>query len=521
MHQLPGVIPLYSAVEMRTVDRLAVEEVGIPGAVLMERAGLGAAGELLQWFGDAQRIAIVCGPGNNGGDGFVMARHLVAAGRQVDVLLVEAESKVRREPRQYLEVAKKLGVEVRRVNVTGWRTALDGFDVVVDAMLGTGVSGAPRPAFEAAIRAIEASLLPVIALDMPSGVDANDGTIESVAVRADLTVTFHAPKIGLAIAPGRFHAGRVKAIEIGIPAQVEEPLRHGLATPGLLQLVPPRNRGGSKYDARVLAIGGSLGMAGAISLTAQAAMRAGAGVVWAAVPDRIAEGLDIAIPEVQFRGCSSDEFGRLTVASAERIEEHVGRAGCVVFGPGIGESDQLKALARWAVRTSGALVLDAQGMSAFAGDTQAIAARDGAPTLLTPHEGELGRLLGVSSEEVRAKRLHYAREAARATQATVLLKGEDTIVCLPGGDFLVCRSHVAQSTSGSGDVLAGVAGALMARGLDPALAGASAAIACGIAAEAAAGEYSSSGVIASDLLAHIPAALEAAAPGSGDRGGVS
>lgn len=507
MHHLPGVVPLYTAVEMRTVDRITVEEIGVPGSVLMERAGLGAAAEILQWFPSAQRVAIVCGSGNNGGDGFVCARHLVAAGRQVEVLLVEAESKIRREPRAFLEVCRKLDIPVRRVNVTAWRTALDGFDLVVDAMLGTGVSGAPKPPFEAAIRAITGSLLPVVSLDVPSGVDANDGTVEGSAVDADLTLTFHAPKIGLAIAPGRFHAGRVKAVDIGIPAQVEEPVRQGIATPALLSMVPPGSRRGSKYDASVLVIGGSVGMTGAVSLTAQAAMRAGAGVCWAGVPDRIAQPLDVVVPEVQFRGLHGDEAGRLTVAAAERLEEYVERADAVVFGPGVGDSDQVRALARWAVRTARVLVLDAQGIGAFAGDTQALAARDGAPTLLTPHEGELARLLGVTSDEIRANRLKYAREAAAQTQSTVMLKGEDTIVCLPGGDFLVCGGHRAQATSGTGDVLAGVAGALLARGLDPALGGACAALACSRAAGQAAADLHADGVIASDMLARLPGAL--------------
>ena len=513
MHHLPGVVPLYTALEMRTVDRVTVDEIGIPAAVLMERAGLGAAAEILQWFPSSQRIAVVCGSGNNGGDGFVAARHLVAAGRMVEVLLVEAESKIRRESRAFLDVLKKLDVPVRRVNVTGWRSAFEGFDLVIDAMLGTGVSGEPKPPFEAAIRAITDSLLPVVALDIPSGVDATDGTIAGSAVLADVTVTFHAPKIGLAIAPGRFQAGRVKAIDIGIPAQVEEPTRQGIATPALLGMIPPRRRSGSKYDASVLVVGGAIGMAGAISLTAQAAMRAGAGVCWGAVPDKLAEALDVGIPEVQFHGMHCDERGRLTVAAAERLEEFVDRADAVVFGPGIGESDQVQALARWAVRTARVLVLDAQGIGAFAGDAQALAARDGAPTLLTPHEGELARLLGTTGDEIKANRLESVREAARQTQATILLKGEDSIVCLPGGDFLVCRGHRAQATSGTGDVLAGVAGALLARGLDPALAAACAALGCGLAAERAATALHADGVVASDLLRHLPAAL-------GEGGGV-
>ncbi|MCW2974081.1 MAG: NAD(P)H-hydrate dehydratase, partial [Thermoleophilia bacterium] len=493
--------------EMRTVDRLAIDEVGIPSAVLMERAGMGAAGEILNWFPDALNVAIVCGPGNNGGDGFVVARHLAAAGRRVRVLLVEAASKVRRDSQTFLDVLEKLHVPVERVNVTAWRTSLEGVDLVVDAMLGTGVSGAPKPPYEAAIRAIEASLLPIVSLDMPSGVDASDGTIAGAAIRADLTVTFHAPKVGLAIAPGRFHAGRVKAVDVGIPGQVEEPTRQGIATPALLSVLPDRRREGSKYDATVLAIGGSVSMSGAISLTARAAMRAGAGVVWAAVPDRIAPALDIAIPEVQFRGMLSDEQGRMTVAAAEKLEDLIGKTDTVVIGPGIGEGDQVRALVRWAVNSARALVLDAQGISALAGDTQALAARDGAPTLLTPHEGELARLLGVESDDVRARRLYHAIEAARLTRSTILLKGEDTIIALPGGDYLVCGGHRAQSTAGTGDVLAGVAAALMARGLDPVLAGACASLGCSAAAERAAADLDANGVVASDLIDRLPAAL--------------
>ena len=507
MHHLPGVVPLYTAVEMRTVDRLAIDEVGLPSAVLMERAGLGAAGEILNWFPDAKTIAVVCGPGHNGGDGFVVARHLAAAGRHVRVLLVEAVSKVRRDSQIFLDVLEKLHIPATRVNVTAWRSSLEGVDLVIDAMLGTGVSGAPKPPYEAAIRAIESSLLPVVALDVPTGVDASDGTIAGSAIRADLTVTFHAPKVGLAVAPGRFHAGRVKAIDIGIPAHVEEPTRQGIATPALLSMLPERRREGSKYDATVLAIGGSVGMSGAIALTARAAMRAGAGVVWAAVPDRIAPALDIAIPEVQFRGMLSDDQGRMTVAAAERLEDLVGKTDTVVIGPGIGDGDQVRALARWAVRSARALVLDAQGISAFAEDTQSLAARDGAPTLLTPHEGELARLLGVSSDDVRARRLHHALEAARLTRSTVLLKGEDSIIALPGGDFLVVGGHRAQATAGTGDVLAGVAGALMARGLDPVLAAACASLGCSIAAERAAADLDANGVVAGDLIDRLPAAL--------------
>jgi NAD(P)H-hydrate epimerase len=507
MQTLPGIVPLYTAVEMRTVDRIAVDEIGLPAAVLMERAGMGAAEHILQFFPSANRIAVVCGSGNNAGDGFVVARHLADAGRDVQVLLVEAESRVRRESRTFMNVLTKLDIPVGRVNVTAWREQFDGVDLVVDAMLGTGVTGPPKPSFAAAIRAVMSSGVPIVSLDVPSGVDANDGTIAGSAIHADLTITFHGPKVGIAVAPGRFAAGRVIAVDVGIPKQVEEPLRQGIATNELLSVLPRRRREGSKYDATVLAIGGAIGMTGAMALTTRAAMRAGAGVVWGAVPDRIAQALDVAIPEVQFRGMLSDDEGRLTVAAAERIEGMLEKTDTVVFGPGIGTGDQVRALARWAVRNAPALVLDAQGIGAFAGDPSAIAARDGAPTLLTPHEGELAELLGVTADEVKAARLQHVLDAARQTRSTVLLKGEDSIIALPGGDFLICGSHRAQATSGTGDVLAGVAGALMARGLDPVLAAACASLGCAAAAECAASELDVDGVVAGDLIDRLPLAL--------------
>lgn len=508
MNELPGVVPLYSAAEMRTIDRLAVENVGIPGAVLMERAGLGAAAEIETYFPDARRVAVVCGAGNNGGDGFVVARHLAATGRSVDVMLVEPESKVRRESKVNLQILKRLNIPVRRVGATQWRGAFEGFDMAVDAILGTGVTGAPRPNVEVAIRAIVESALPVVALDVPTGIEASSGVVEGEVARADITLTFHGPKIGLAIAPGRYFAGRVKAIDIGIPSLLEEPTRQGLVTPDVLALVPPKQRWGNKYTSGVVVcIGGSTGMAGAISLAAQATLRAGAGIVWGVVPQPIAGVLDASIPEVQFRGGIADPQGRLTVAAAEGVQPLVERADAVVFGPGIGDGEQVTALARWAVKAAPALVLDAQGLAAFEGNPDALAVRAERPTLITPHEGELSRLLGQPIEQVRSQRLQWAQQAALQTRATVLLKGEDSIICQPNGDFLVATSHTSLATAGTGDVLAGVAGALIARGLTPLLAGACAVVACSRAAELCVEAFAPSGVVAGDLLPRLPRAL--------------
>jgi NAD(P)H-hydrate epimerase len=494
---------------MRTIDRLAVDEIGIPGIVLMERAGLAATSEILTWFPNQQRVAVICGAGNNGGDGFVVARHLAATGRDVEVLLVEAASKIRRESRTNLTILEHLGIPVRRVNATEWSSVLNGVDLVVDAILGTGASGAPRPNVELAINAMRDSLVPVVALDVPSGIDSTTGVVEGSAVNADLTIAFHGPKVGVAIAPGRFHAGRVKAVDIGIPARLDDGIHQGLVTHEVLALLPPRARDGNKYrSGSVLCIGGSTGMTGAITLAARATLRAGAGIAWAVVPEPVAAVLDAATPEVQVRPAISDATGLLTVAAAEGLEPLVERAGALLFGPGVGESDQVRALARWAVRHAGALVLDAQGLTAFAGDIGALSVREDRPTILTPHEGELAALIGKPAEWVRANRLDAVRDAALQSRAVVLLKGEDSITCLPGGDFLVSRNNVAQATAGSGDVLAGTCAALLARGVEPSLAAACAATACGRAAELAAVQLSPTGVVASDLIDRLPIALQ-------------
>ncbi len=508
MESLPGLVPLYTAQEMRTIDRLAVDEVGIPGVVLMERAGLGAAAEILAHWPDCLRVAVICGAGNNGGDGFVVARHIAATGRLVQVLMVEPESKVRRESRTNLGILHKLGVPVRRVNATGWRTALENIDLVVDAMLGTGVTGPPRPNVEIAVDAVHRAGVPVVALDVPSGIDASTGEVAGRAVAADLTITFHGLKAGLAISPGRMHAGRVRVVDIGIPASLEAPGSQALATVAVRAAIPPRERWHTKYTAgRVLCVGGSTGMTGAIALTARAASRAGAGIVFAATPKPIAEALDVAIPEVQFRGVIADPDGRITVAAAEEVAELVDRVDAVVIGPGLGSSDQTTAFVRWALRHTGPLVLDASALTTLAGSLDQLAGREAIPTLLTPHEAELAALLGIEREHVAAHRLASVRAAAEISRCTVLLKGEDTIISRPDGNYVVARSHKSQASAGTGDVLAGVAATLMARGMAPCAAATCAATACGLAAEWAASDLADAGVIASDLIERLPAVL--------------
>jgi ADP-dependent NAD(P)H-hydrate dehydratase / NAD(P)H-hydrate epimerase len=447
--------PLYTAAEMRQAEE------GYPGypesaAELMERAGEAVAREAMRAFPRARRFAVVCGSGSNGGDGRVAARRLREGGREA--------------------------VETKDV---------EGYDVVVDALFGTGFHGAPRPEAAALIERVNQAAVPVVAVDLPSGVNASTGEIEGAAVRASLTVTFHGRKVGLVVAPGRFHAGRVVVSDIGL-----EHLRTAArrTTEGVLRLVPRRAPHDSKYTAGVvLVVGGSPGMTGAAVLTATSALRADAGYVTLAVPQA-------SLAVVETLTLEPVKLGWQEGAEAETIIAAAARADAVAIGPGLGRADSARALVRTLLEELELpVVLDADALSGL----EPVSRRAG--TVLTPHAGELARLIGTDAASVDAHRLESARRCADRFGLVCLLKGADTIVVAPGGEPVV-SDHAPPSlaTAGSGDVLTGVVAAFLAKGLDPLHAAAAAATAHGIAAATVENQ---AGLVASDVAAALPAAL--------------
>jgi ADP-dependent NAD(P)H-hydrate dehydratase / NAD(P)H-hydrate epimerase len=491
-------LPLYDADEMRALDRAAIEMLGVPGAVLMERAGLGAAHEIIQRYGDLGPAVIVAGAGNNGGDGFVVARHLLAAGMEVRVLLLGAASRLGDDARLYLRVAERLGVAViKRPDAAALRRALRGAEVIVDALFGTGFAGQPRAGAAAAIEAINAAGRPVVALDVPSGVNASDGTVAGAAVRAALTVTFHGPKLGLVVSPGSGYAGQVVVADIGIPPQLETPTFAALATRSLLGLVPRKGPQSTKYAAgSVLVVGGAPGFAGAPVMCGRAALRAGAGTVWLAVPGDVAPQIATVHPELMVKE---------TADGLELLE----RAGAVAVGPGLGRGEEAGRLARrLAQRHRGPIVVDADALFALAGRLE-LTARRRVPAVLTPHEGEMARLLGRDAGWVRANRLAAVREAAAASRAVVLLKGADTLVASPGGDRVVVSvsDTPGLATAGSGDVLTGVIAAMLAKGLEPWTAACCGAVMHQRAGRRAAEAVGPDGIISGDVIEALPGVL--------------
>ena len=457
--------PLYTADEMR-----AAEE-GHDVAALMERAGRAVAAHVLERYPDARRVTAVCGGGANGGDGRIAAGALREEGREV--LVVEAAPE---------EEPKDLGEP----------------DVVVDALFGTGFSGVPREGAARLIEQMNECGAPVVAVDLPSGVDASTGEVAGAAVRAALSVSFHGPKVGHHVGPGRAHTGEVVTADIGLPPSLTAAR---LVTADVLRLVPRRGPEDNKYTAgSVLVVGGSQGMSGAVCLCASAAFRADAGYVAVAAPESVMPIVEIRVLEAVKRPCPEDASGLLTEASAEIVLELAEKAGAVALGPGLGRSDRTRQLVRELLdELSLPVVLDADGLWALEQLDRA------APTVLTPHAGELARLLDRETEWVNAHRLGAAVLAAERFGCTVLLKGADTIVASAGHGPLVVDVPVpALATAGTGDVLTGVIAAFLAKDVEPSLAAAAAAVAH---ARAGALADAGAGLVAGDVVEALPLAL--------------
>ncbi|HEV8248618.1 MAG TPA: NAD(P)H-hydrate dehydratase [Gaiellaceae bacterium] len=436
--------PLYTADEMRAA------EAGHEVPVLMQRAGRAVAEAVIERFPSARRIVGVCGGGANGGDGRIALNLLKEAGRDAE------ES-----------------------------NEVEGADLVLDALFGTGFHGAPRAEAAALIERINASDATVVAVDIPSGVDASTGEVPGAAVEAELIVTFHGRKVGLAVAPGRHLAGEVVVADIGLtPAGTA----HALVTRDILRLVPAKTPRDNKYSAgSVLVVGGAPGMTGAACLVAEAAFRADAGYVMVAVPQA-----SLAVVETKLL-----EPVKGTWAEVDRLAE---KARAVAVGPGLGRTDEARALVVRLLRDLHVpVVVDADGLFGLEPFDRA------APTVLTPHAGELARLLGEQSAWVDAHRLEALRRAVERFRCTVLLKGADTLVAAPGEQVLVCDLGTpALATAGTGDVLTGIVAAFLAKGLQPRLAAAAAAAAGGVAAELLDPQR---GAVAGDLLTTLPRAL--------------
>ena len=493
---------LHDAAQMREIDRWAIERAGVASLDLMDRAGEGVS-RMVERLAPSGPVVVVCGKGNNGGDGLVVARLLRQASREVAAICLGAADELSPDARANLE--RLPGEPPLTLDDERAGELLGGAAAVVDAVLGTGFQGAPRSLAAQAIEAIGRCAGRVVSVDVPSGVDASSGEVAGAAVTADATATFHAAKVGLWVAPGKAHAGEVETIDIGIPRGAPAQAQAGLIEPGVLAQLPRRLAGSTKFTSgHVVVVGGSGGLMGAPAMASLAAMRAGAGYVTACVPASERHVLDVQLLETMTRALP-DDAGALVPEALEPALAALERAGSLALGPGLGRDPGSAELARaLAQRCAVPAVIDADGLNAHAGRLSELAGRQAA-TVLTPHAGELGRLLGIDGEQVERERLRRVREAASLSRAVVVLKGDDTLVASPGGTVLVSRGDSpALATAGSGDVLTGTIAALLAQGLEPLNAAAAGVFLHARAGrEAARAVGAAEGVIATDVAAAL------------------
>jgi ADP-dependent NAD(P)H-hydrate dehydratase / NAD(P)H-hydrate epimerase len=497
-------VRLVGSAEMREIDRTAIEVFGVPSLTLMDRAGRAVAEAALQLAAPDGRFVVVCGGGNNGGDGFVAARLLAAAGRDARILALVPAERLSPDARAVREQTQRAGVAIDDAGELAAVDARTG-DVVIDAILGTGLARAPEGALAGAIARIEAARAAgarVLAVDVPSGLSADTGRPPGACVRADRTVTFGFQKRGLVLFPGAALAGEVIVADIGIPPEAARRVPVGcelLTEAEARLLVPPRPPDAHKGDAgRLLVIAGSTGKTGAAHLALTGALRGGAGLVTLATR---AEAIPLALagrPEAMSAAISG--AGPLGRADLQALLSLAKGADALALGPGIPRGPETGELLRALLQRAGRpAVVDADGLNALAESPAAIAAI-GVPLLLTPHPGEMARLCGTSIDAVQSDRIGIAAQKAREWNATVILKGARTVVADPQGPpAVVPCGNPGLATGGTGDVLAGLCGALLAGGLPPPAAGRVGAFVHGRAGDLAARRFGERGLVAGDL----------------------
>ncbi|WP_020676939.1 bifunctional ADP-dependent NAD(P)H-hydrate dehydratase/NAD(P)H-hydrate epimerase [Geopsychrobacter electrodiphilus] len=508
---------LVTAEQMQAIDRNAIESLRIPGAALMENAGRAAAAVIQHQYSDIfpGPLLVMAGSGNNGGDGYVIARILADAGWQVRTLVLAEQHRISGDAALMLQILQNLEADVRflseavslQVEFTESEPIL-----IVDALLGTGLSAEVTGLYRTAIDLINQSSSKVVAIDIPSGVQGSDGRIMGCAVRADLTLAFDSGKIGLASRPGADFVGDLRILEIGIP-RLKRPkfdfccdLVDAITA---AKLIPSRQSTGHKGSFGHLGVvAGSAGMTGSAALSSEAGLRSGAGLVTLACPGGLHDIFEIKLTEVMTRPLALQR----KFLHTENIQEIFALAAAgwqaLVLGPGLGNNQEtVSAIRQLVTESTLPMVLDADGLNAFAGVVELLRTRTSYPLVLTPHPGEFSRLIGMPIAAIEADRFRLARQFAIDHQVVLLLKGARTLIADPAGQVRINTSgNAGLASAGSGDVLSGLIGGLLAQGLTAFDAASLGAWLHGAAADHLAAEFGCAGILAGDLLKAVPVA---------------
>ena len=500
--------------QMREADRRTIDDVGIPSVVLMENAGRQAVAAMEAAFDDLpqSKVGVLCGRGNNGGDGFVVARTLAQRGIEAIVFLLGTVADVRGDARTNLEILGRVGLTVVEIgNAQEWElhfSEVSDCDLIVDAIVGTGFHGPVTGLLETVIADVNGLGVPVVAIDLPSGVSADTHDVLGDAIEASMTVTLAAPKIPLILPPADVYGGDLVIADIGIPSSVidelDGPWLELLTRERMRELVPARAADSNKGDfGRVLVVAGSTGRTGAAHLAALGALRSGAGLVTIATPRSCVATVATMMPEYMTEPLDETSGGAVDFTAVERVLDL--KADVIAMGPGLGRDPSTAAFVQAIVERSGVpLVLDADALNAFAEDPERLAGRDGVDVIITPHPGEMARLLNVSIEQVQSDRVAHAREFAASHRVHVVLKGHRTIVAGPEGRaFVNLTGNAGMATGGTGDLLTGMVAAWFAQLLDAEAASKLAVYLHGTAGDLAEADDGELALLPTDIAAHL------------------
>jgi NAD(P)H-hydrate epimerase len=507
--------------QMKEIDRTAIKDIGIPGTVLMENAGLGlyeiVRGEIPGFsdstdFHTPPSVGIVCGTGNNGGDGFVLARHLLNNDVPTEIFLLGKTEEIKGDARTNLNILLNSGNKITEIttskDITSFRNRCSYFGLLVDGIFGTGFKGQVKGIPEQAIKIMNDSDIPILAVDVPSGMNANTGGVQGTCVQADFTGTMCLPKRGLFLYPGKDYAGDTYVIDIGVPPYLWQDIALELTEPlELSDLLPFRPDNSNKGTfGRVFVLAGSTGMTGAASLTSLSTLKVGAGLVRLGVPESLNSMLESKATEAITVPLPETTQGTIASAAMGKIQSEIKNAAVVVIGPGLSTHKDTRTLLEKLVPTIKVpLVIDADGLNNL---TPKILKGLKAPAILTPHPGELSRLTGLSISDIQKARVDVTCEYAKKWNLTLVLKGAPTIIASGGTAYLNPTYTSALAKAGSGDVLTGLIGGLLAQGLLPVDAARLGVYLHGKAGELAAEKLTDYSPLASDIMDLIPETIK-------------
>lgn len=506
-------------IQMNEIDNITISEVGIPGIVLMENAAIKVVEEIVKYLGTifGKEIIIIAGKGNNGGDAFAAARHLYNKGADIRVYIIIDKKAIGGDAAVNLGILENMGIPINELfekkHVTLLMEKISDADIIVDGILGTGLKGNIKDNLKDVVEALNVSGKPIIAIDIPTGVNGETGEVSDVCIKATKTVTFGLPKLGLVVHPGCEYTGGLIIADIGLVSSVIDKMDikiNIIEKNFVAGLMPVRKNNSNKGDyGRVFIVSGSVGMTGAGCLAAGAALRSGAGLIYLGVPSSLTCVYDASLIESVTIPLEDNNSGYLAKGSLDRINEMISKSSVVAIGPGLSvNKDIIEIIEEIIEKSDKPIIMDADALNALSKDLS-ILGNLKTDAIITPHPGEMSRLLGISIEDVQNNRMKVATEFAIKWRVITVLKGSRTIVALPDGTIYInTTGNSGMATAGCGDVLTGIIAGLIGQGVCPSDAAVAGVYLHGLAGDGAVGIKGEHGMIARDLVEELPRVIK-------------